>query len=265
LICANYTADTVSIFTNNGNGVFASNTTVNASIDPGDVAYSVTAADIYGKGHPALVCAEYYGHSLVVLTNNGSGRYGSNTMLNVGLTVTWGAAADVNGDGKVDLLTVLNYGNSVVVFTNNGSGIFSSNASYAVGNYPLEVVAADLNNDGKMDLIGVNLFDTSLSVLTNATPFSRAGSRPAAQNQSFVHWHAGVMAICLRRLVIAAEFKSHGEALAAQWLRRVRHCRRRNQQKPGDRSLARTGIFSPAASVNVAQASNRLCGITLPQ
>ncbi len=57
-----------------------------------DAVYSVAAADIYGNGKPALVCADYYGHALLVLTNNGSGRFASNATINVGLTVTWGAA-----------------------------------------------------------------------------------------------------------------------------------------------------------------------------
>jgi hypothetical protein len=178
LICASYyPADTFSILTNNGIGVFGSNATVSAGVNVGLSA--VTAADIYGNGKLALVGAEYYGRGLLVLTNNGSGRFGSNAMLNVGLTVTWGAAADVNGDGKVDLIAVENYGNALVVFTNNGGGIFSSNASYAIGNYPVHAVAADLNNDGKMDLIGVNLFDDSLSVLTNATFFPAPAVPPA--------------------------------------------------------------------------------------
>ena len=79
-----------------------------------------------------------------MLTNNGNGRFVSNTVLNAGLTVTWGAAADLNGGGKVDLIAVLNYGESLVVFTNNGGGIFGSNANYSVGshagnNYPVNV------------------------------------------------------------------------------------------------------------------------------
>ena len=127
----------------------------------------------------ALVCADYYGHGLLVLTNNGSGRFGSNTVLNTGLTVTWGTAADVNGDGKVDLIALENYGNAVVVFTNNSGGIFSSNASYAIGDYPVQAFAADLNNDGKVDLVSVNFFGESLSVLTNATVFPAASPAPA--------------------------------------------------------------------------------------
>jgi len=178
LVCANFSANTITIFTNNGSGVFGSNATLTASI-ANDAPYNVTAADIYGNGHPALVIADYYAHGLLVLTNNGSGRFSSNSFLNTGLTVTYGAAADMNGDGKVDLLATENYGDVIAVFTNNGSGILSSNASFGVPFYAVDVVAADVNNDGKLDLITADYLDNTLCVLTNAGVFPAPASTPA--------------------------------------------------------------------------------------
>ena len=195
----NFSPANLCFYTNNGNGIFSSNVTINA----GAGASSLVAADIFGNGKPALVCANYSDHTLEVFTNNGAGRFGSNTIVNAGLTLTWGGAADVNGDGKADLIAVLNYGDAVyheslLVFTNKGGGIFGSNATYSVGshpnnNYPVEMVSADLNNDGKPDLITANLFDNTLSVLTNGMPFPAPVSTPTpaiklSGNRVLVFW-----------------------------------------------------------------------------
>ena len=70
----------------------------------------VIAADINGDGKPDLISANYGtnagGFTLSVLTNNGSGSFGSNATIVVGSPIStspiWIAAADVNGDGKPD-------------------------------------------------------------------------------------------------------------------------------------------------------------------
>ncbi len=142
-------------------------TFTNYSYNVGNSPSCVVAADVNGDGKPDLICANYDDNTLMVLTNNGSGVFGSNATLNVGSEPTSVVAADVNGDGMVDLITA-NYGtNTLTVLTNNGSGIFGSNATYTVGNGPFNVVAADVNGDGMVDLISANDTDNTLTVLTN--------------------------------------------------------------------------------------------------
>ena len=109
---------------------------------------SIAVADVNGDGKPDLMV------NGLVLTNNGSGGFGSNSTYSVG---TFGStcvvAADVNGDGKPDLITA-NYGNTTLtVLTNNGVGVFGSNATLEVNSSPQCVVAADINGDDKPDLI----------------------------------------------------------------------------------------------------------------
>ena len=53
-----------------------------------------------------------------MLTNNGSGGFGSNATLNVGVGPMWVIAADVNGDGKLDLISANAGDNTLTVLIN---------------------------------------------------------------------------------------------------------------------------------------------------
>ena len=170
LICANYNDDTLTVLTNNSGGVFGSNATVAVGKRPG----CVIAADIRGSGKVDLICANYEyggGKTLTILTNNGSGIFGSNTTLTAGIGPYWVIAADLKGIGKLDLVTANagtnGNGTTLTIFTNNGSGILSSNVALTVGSAPDSVAAADVNGDGKLDLICANDLGNSLTVLTN--------------------------------------------------------------------------------------------------
>jgi len=154
-----------------GTGNFATATTYQVGSGPTCVA----AVDINGNGKVALVSANVNDGTLTVLTNNGSGGFGSNATINVGsgpnsypLSV---AAADVNGDGRPELISA-NLGDGTLTYlTNNGSGGFGYKATLNVGlnraSAPAFVLVADVNGDGKPDLISANTGDNTLTVLTN--------------------------------------------------------------------------------------------------
>jgi hypothetical protein len=100
LISANAGDNTLSVLTNNGNGIFGSNATLNVGSFP----VCVTAADVNGDGKLDLISANLGANTLTVLTNNGNGNFGSNATLNVYVYLGPGCpvsvvAADVNGDG----------------------------------------------------------------------------------------------------------------------------------------------------------------------
>ena len=128
---------------------------------------SVAVADVNGDGKVDLICANYYGNSLTVLTNNGGGGFvQSGTYTSVGSSPISVTAADVNGDGKMDLICM---GSTLTVLTNNGTGGFVLSGQYPVG--ASSVTAADVNGDGKVDLICANWGSSgqgnTLTVLTN--------------------------------------------------------------------------------------------------
>jgi hypothetical protein len=128
---------------------------------------SVVAADINGDGHVDLICANANGYNICVLTNNGSGIFGSNATYTVGRGPMQVIAADLNSVGKLDLITANAGDNTLTVLTNNGIGVFGSNATLHVGNEPRSVTTADVRGTGKLDLISANFYDNTLTVLTN--------------------------------------------------------------------------------------------------
>jgi hypothetical protein len=148
----------------------------------------VVAADVNGDGNPDLVSANYDANTLTVLTNNGSGGFGSNATYSVGMAPICVVAADVNNDSASDLIVANFAANSLIVLTNNGSGTFGSNATLAVNPSPYCIAAADVNNDGKSDLIAACCYDASIEVFTNngsgGFPFST--SYPTADRGDLV-------------------------------------------------------------------------------
>jgi hypothetical protein len=173
LICANYASNSVSIFTNRGDGVFSFNATVAAGSNP----RRLTVADINGDGKPDLIVANAMVQQLTLLTNNGAGTFKLNATLNTDAGGAFDVVmADVNGDGRPDLISA-NAGNSTLtLFTNNSStGTFSYNTTLILSSptsQPYCVVSADLNGDGKLDFVTANFNNNTLSVLLNANMFS---------------------------------------------------------------------------------------------
>jgi hypothetical protein len=166
LITANSSANTLTVLTNAGNGVFGISATLNVGNEP----ENVISADVNGDGRPDLISGNFASGTLTIYTNNGSGGFGSNATVvvsGIGSGVGTPCAVDVNGDGKVDLLVPLWYSNTVAVWTNNGSGGFGSNATYNVGTNPVCVISADVNGDGRPDFICSSYTGHALTIYTN--------------------------------------------------------------------------------------------------
>lgn len=127
----------------------------------------VAAADVNGDGRLDLICANYTDSTLTILTNSGSGNFGSNATLKTGAGPVAVVAADLKNAGYVNLVTANFTGNTLTFFTNNGSGIFTSNLALAVGRAPNSLAVADLKGSGYLDLVVANYGTNILTVLTN--------------------------------------------------------------------------------------------------
>lgn len=139
----------------------------------GNRPYSVAAGDINGDSKVDLVCANNSGNTLSVLTNNGSGNFGTKAtyVIQTGSGPTCVVVADVNGDGQLDLISSIYSTNALSLLTNDGLGNFSFAMPVQVGGDPgsssKSVTAADVSGDGKIDLIVSIRNSNNVLVLTN--------------------------------------------------------------------------------------------------
>ena len=126
LIAANYSVG-FTVLTNNGRGGFVLDTNILVGFHN---AY-VTAVDVNGDGYVDLIGASQglsTNSSIMVFTNNGSGRFALATNIAMGGGgANWTAAADFNGDGKIDFASANRFSNTMSVFYN--TSIFPPPAS----------------------------------------------------------------------------------------------------------------------------------------
>ena len=165
------TANRLYVWTNAGNGLFASN----ASYAVGSFPWLAIAADVNNDGKSDLITANNSGNSLTVLTNDGNGGFAlSQTVaMGSGSSPHGVAAADLFGRGHLDLVSANSQAARVVIWTNTGAGgIFASNTSFSIGTpqfeVPESVTVADMNGDGKPDILcGGSDFSPCLFMWTN--------------------------------------------------------------------------------------------------
>jgi hypothetical protein len=172
------------IFTNAGNGIQSGSFLSNSMPVVNTNNNFVVAADLYRTGQPQLIVNSRT-NSLLILTNNGSGGFGSNAVVSGFTANTFNnfvtappIAADIFGNGSPAIIVGgwngQNGQNWLTVLTNNGANVFGTNASYSTGllGYPpQQIVAADVNGDAKLDLIAVYAYlggsSWNITVLTN--------------------------------------------------------------------------------------------------
>jgi hypothetical protein len=131
LIGANSLTNTLTVFTNNGAGVFGTN----AIYTVGNKPVSVVAADVNNDGWVDLICANTNDNTLTVLTNNGSGGFVLAATLNTGNLPDSVVAADVNGDGGMDLICA-NFGDDTLTVWTNTPTVVTNTVQHFVISWP---------------------------------------------------------------------------------------------------------------------------------
>ncbi|MES1180287.1 MAG: VCBS repeat-containing protein [Verrucomicrobiota bacterium] len=170
LISANYNAGTLTVLTNNGSGGFGSNTTLTVDGFPD----ALVVDDINGDGKKDLISANLSVYpnpgTLTVLTNNGAGGFGSNTVATVGLQPFSLAAADLNGDGRMDLISANHGDNTLTVLMQTDGPLPVLSIAWASSNtvkisWPLPATGFVLQTNASLS--GTNWGNASYFITTN--------------------------------------------------------------------------------------------------
>ena len=179
LVVANQTDGTISILLGNGDGTFATQTTI--AIPVGATAASpsaVTTGDFNNDGNIDIAVTDMANSRVMILLGNGDGTFQTPVPYATGTNPVALVAQDFNGDGVPDL-AVVNQGDGTTASTVtillgkkvNGvpDGTFvtppKQTSPPGVGVAPSAITTADFNADGNVDLAVTNKTDDTISVL----------------------------------------------------------------------------------------------------
>lgn len=164
LVANNTTANTLELFTNQGNGTFSGPVSL-----PTLVTQRIVIADVNADGKPDLVHSRYNGAS--VLLNLGGGSFAPHVDYTLPWSVRSVAVGDLDGDGKPEMAVLSTYGkNTVTIYKNQGDGSFGTPVDLDSGDLSVHgngtpaIELADMNGDAKLDIITVG---SGVSVLLN--------------------------------------------------------------------------------------------------
>ena len=152
----------------------------------GGIARSVSAGDFNGDGKPDLAISldNFSGPSrkLSILLNDGTGKFGAPSIIDLAGDPRVPVISDLNNDGKLDIVTGLSTGSndgSVAILLGNGAGGFTqaANSPLSTGsNNPGAVSVGDFNEDGKRDLALPGTFGVLSILLGDGTGGFAAGT-----------------------------------------------------------------------------------------
>ena len=151
----------------------------------GGVARRLSAGDFNGDGKPDLAVSldNFSGPSrkLSILLNDGTGKFGTPSIIDLAGDPIVPVLSDLNNDGKLDIVTGLSTGGidgKVAILLGNGNGGFSeaANSPFSTGSdNPGAVSVGDFNEDGKRDLAVPGSFGVLSILLGDGTGGFAAG------------------------------------------------------------------------------------------
>jgi hypothetical protein len=191
LAVANTLDSTVVLLTNRGDGTF----TQGATYPTGPLPGRIVTADFNGDGRLDLAIANSAPtDNVVVLLNQGGGRFARSQTLTVGIGMIGGflsmETADVNGDHRPDLLVTDEF-RGVRVLIGRGDGTFTQGALLPIPPpIPLSegITVGDVNHDGIVDVVVPVTFQNTVLVF-----LGRGDGTFAPPIVSKVNPHPGVL------------------------------------------------------------------------
>ena len=176
VVTANRLSGDVSVFLQEGYGVFPARRDYATAAEP----TSLAIGDLDGDLRPDLVTSNAGELGTVsVLTNLGGGTFGARRDSPVGMSTASVAIGDLDGDEAPDLAVAVrddevSGAGGVALLRNLGRGAFRLERVYPLAADPALVAVGDLDGDGKADLATANSYAGTVSVLLNSGAGFRA-------------------------------------------------------------------------------------------
>ncbi len=162
--------------------------------NPADAALNpVTSAigDIDGDGDQDIVAGTFNDNKLFWYTNNGTGQYGSQILIDTSASIITVELGDINGDGSLDIVASFWQSNKLVYYLNDGSGNFSNYTEIDVNgmDYIRDIELSDLDNDGDLDVAVASLNDDKLAWYENTDGLASFGTIQLLANDIDFAYH----------------------------------------------------------------------------
>ncbi len=129
---------------------------------------ALAVADFDGDSIPDLTVCNSAKNRVSVLTNDGTGVFGTPVSYNLGGSPKSLVAADFDGDGDQDIVAIIPATNTLRVLENDGAGGFTIQPdTFTLGSGATSPLAVDLDSKNNADVVALNLDTSNVSVLLN--------------------------------------------------------------------------------------------------
>jgi hypothetical protein len=172
---ANRNTDSVTVYVNDGTGVFGNRKDFLAGINP----RYVECHDFDGDGDVDLCTPDFYGHTTSILENDGAGNFVVTQQFEM-FTPSFVWIDDLDLDGHEDIMTLEWDSNAdgepnqsagkVTPLYSNGDGTFEQGESAFIGVQPRGADSGDVNGDGLIDLVSADIYSRTISVVLSNGP-----------------------------------------------------------------------------------------------
>jgi hypothetical protein len=146
----NNISDDLSLFLNNGDTTFATETYTGLPVGAGPK--GITMADLDDDSYDEIIVADFAADKISV--KHHSNPVTTDYMVGDGPNSV--VAADFDGDGDLDLAAAYENEKVINIFLNDGAGALSTYSAFSSGVTPYNMIVADLDGDGDKDIATAN-------------------------------------------------------------------------------------------------------------